>query len=249
MSESRKYKNPPAIEVLCEIHFSETESNLTLFGDFYQQIKDKYPEQKQLNQVGFEMDFSQEAIQARQLNSGAMMRFSSSDSSRLVQITQSLLTVNKLKPYLGYESFKEDVAENLQVYLNLSKPKYFERVGMRYIDRILIPEDDFGLEKYFNFSLDFANSEFSTINGISFRVQLTPKHSDHILLVTLNSVISKEEGNSEFILDMYDTFALQKEIDKNHLLTILDEAHENTELVFEAVITDAARNLFDEEKK
>ncbi len=48
-------------------------------------------------------------------------------------------------------------------YLELAKPKYFERIGMRYIDRIQIPESDFELDKYFNFSLNFANEEFSTI--------------------------------------------------------------------------------------
>lgn len=119
---------------------------------------------------------------------------------------------------------------------------------MRYIDRIQIPEDNFELGKYFNFSLNFANEEFSTINGISFSVQLTPKHKTHQLFVTLNSGVSSKEGKSEFILDTYDTLVLQKEVSEDYILSVLDEAHENIEYVFEAVITDSARNLFEEEK-
>ncbi|MBA3694339.1 MAG: TIGR04255 family protein, partial [Acidobacteria bacterium] len=57
-----KYKNPPAIEVLFEIFFSETQSNLTLFGDFYQKIKNDYPRQEQLRNVGFEMNFTQGVV-------------------------------------------------------------------------------------------------------------------------------------------------------------------------------------------
>ncbi len=248
MFQRRKYKNPPAIEVLCEIYFSETQSNLTLFGDFYQKIRDSYPQQKQLNKVGFEMNFTQGAVQTKQVNQGSMMRFSKEDNSQLVQITQNLLTVNKLKPYSGYNNFRENVQDVLKTYLELSKPKYTERIGMRYIDKIAIPEESFELEKYFNFALSFANQEYSTINGISFKVQITPKHQSHQLLVTLNSVISTEEGKSEFILDMYNTFVLHKDIDEEFILKTLDEAHENIEYVFEAVITDSARNLFEEEK-
>lgn len=248
MLKHRKYKNPPAIEVLFEIYFSETQSNLTLFGDFYQKIKDDYPRQEQLRNIGLEMNFTQQSVQAKQLNQGNMMRFSKEDNSQLVQISEGLLTVNKLKPYLGYEAFKENVQSVLHPYLEAAKPKYSERIGMRYIDRIQIPEEDFELNKYFNFSLNFANKDFSTITGISFRVQLMPKHKEHQLLVTLNSVPSSVEGKSEFILDMYDTFILHKEIDENSILTVLDNAHENIEHVFEAVITDSSRNLFGEEK-
>ena len=243
-----KYKNPPAIEVLFEIFFSETQSNLTLFGDFYQKVKNDYPRQEQLRNVGFEMNFTQGVVQTKQINQGNMMRFSKDDNSQLVQISQNLLTVNKLKPYLGYDSFKENVKNVMHSYLELAKPKYFERIGMRYIDRIQIPESDFELDKYFNFSLNFANEEFSTINGISFKVQLTPKHKTHQLSVTLNSVISSENGKSEFILDTYDTFILQKETSEDYILSVLDEAHENIQYIFEAVITDSARNLFEEEK-
>jgi len=248
MLKHRKYKNPPAIEVLFEIYFSEMQSNLTLFGDFYQKNKNNYPRQEQLRNVGFEMNFLPGAIQTKQINQGNMMRFSSDDNSRLVQISQDLLTVNKLKPYLGYEPFKENVQNVLHSYLELAKPKYSERIGMRYIDRIQIPEENFELNKYFNFSLNFANEEFLSINGISFKIQLTPKHKTHQLFITLNSVISSEEGKSEFILDTYDILKLQKEVNEDYILSILDEAHENIEYVFEAVITDSARNLFEEKK-
>jgi len=248
MLKHRKYKNPPVIEVLFEINFSETQSNLTLFGDFYQKIKNDYPQQEQLRNVGFEMNFTPGVVQAKQINQGNMMRFSKDDNSQLVQISQNLLTVNKLKPYLGYESFKENVQNVLHSYLELAKPKYSERIGMRYIDRIQVPEDNFELDKYFNFSLNFANEGFSTINGISFRVQLTPKHKTHQLFITLNSVVSSEEGKSEFILDTYDTLMLQKETSEDYILSVLDEAHENIQYIFEAVITDSARNLFEEEK-
>lgn len=248
MLKHRKYKNPPAIEVLFEVFFSETQSNLTLFGDFYQQIKSDYTKQEQLRNVGLEMNFTQENVQTKQINQGNMMRFSKEDNSELVQISENLLTFNKLKPYLGYEYFRKNVKKVLKPYLELVKPKYSERIGMRYIDRIQIPEDSFELDKYFNFSLNFANEEFSTINGISFKVQLTPKHKDHQLFVTLNSVVSSEKGKSEFILDTYDILLLQKETDENYILSVLDEAHENIEYIFESVITDSTRDLFEEEK-
>lgn len=248
MLKHRKYKNPPAIEVLFEVHFSETQSNLTLFGDFYHKIKTEYPEKNQLRNVGVEMNFAQGAVQTKQVTRGNMMRFSKEDNSQLVQISENLLTVNKLKPYSGYELFRQSVENILPTYIELAKPKYSERIGMRYIDRIQIPEDDFELEKYFNFSLNFANKDFSTINGISFTVQLTPKYKDHQLFVTLNSVISPVEGQSEFILDTYDKLVLQKEVDESYILSALDEAHENIEYIFESVITDSARELFVEEK-
>jgi uncharacterized protein (TIGR04255 family) len=248
MLKHRKYKNPPAIEVLFEVFFSETQSNLTLFGDFYQKIKSDYSRQEQLRSVGLEMNFTQENVQTKQINRGNMMRFSKEDNFELVQVSENLLTVNKLKPYLGYEHFRKNVEKVLQPYIELAKPTYSERIGMRYIDRIQIPEDSFELDKYFNFSLNFANEEFSKINGISFKVQLTPKHKEHQLFVTLNSVVSSEEGKSEFILDTYDILLLQKETDENYILSVLDEAHENIEYIFESVITDSARELFEEIK-
>ncbi len=51
MLKHRKYKNPPAIEVLFEVHFSEIQSNLTLFGDFYHKIKTDYPRKNTLRNI------------------------------------------------------------------------------------------------------------------------------------------------------------------------------------------------------
>lgn len=250
MSERKNYKKPPAVEALFETYFSETQSNLTLFGDFYQRIKNDYPTQKELKNVGFEMNFTHEIVQTKQLNQGAMMRFSREDDSELVQITQNLLTVNKLKPYSGYDVFKNSIQKALEHYLILSKPKYVERIGLRYINRISIPEKNFILEDYFNFSINFSkeNEGFSSISGILFKVQLTPKNESHKLFITLSSIPSADEGKSEFILDIYDIFILQKEVSRDFILSVLDEAHRNVEYIFEGVITDSTRNIFEETK-
>lgn len=245
MFQRKEYKNPPLIEALFEIYFSETISNLTLFGDFYNQIKSEYKNQKELKNVGFEMNFSPEMVHTKQFDKGSMMRFSKEDNSQLVQITKNLLTFNKLKPYNGFESFKEEFQEIFDKYVDLAKPQNTERIGLRYINKITIPEETFSLDDYFNFSLRFSDDSFSTIAGISFKVQLIPKNLSHQLFVTLNSAKSPEEGESEFLLDIYDTFISHREVDKQFILNVLDEAHENIENVFEGVITDKSRNLFE----
>jgi uncharacterized protein (TIGR04255 family) len=244
MLERKIYKNPPLIEALCEVYFSETQNDLTLFGKFEDSVREDYPEKRELKNIGFEENFSPENFHSKQIDNGLMMRFSKSDNSELIQITQNLLTFNKLKPYAGYEDFKSNFSNVFDKYLGLSKPKYSERIGVRYIDRVVIDESDFRLQDYFNFSFNFADEEFGFINAFSIDVQITPKHNIHRLLFSLKSIQSTEEGKLEFLLDMYDTFEAHKIVDKDFILNTLDEAHENVEHLFEGVITEKTRELF-----
>lgn len=97
---SKRYKNPPIIEAICEFYFSsDIPWDLTFIGLIYEKLKEFFPKKQQL-----QVNIAVAAASATKEHVGTipmipLVRFSDSNEKTLVQLGQNLLTVNHLKPY------------------------------------------------------------------------------------------------------------------------------------------------------
>ncbi len=238
----QKYINPPIIEALCEIHFSDAQTDPTIPGLFYEKIKKEYPHTQSIPRINFEMQFSQDGINTSQNQQDPMMRFFNNEKSELLQIANNLITVNRLTPYVDYESFIESIKKAVIAYNDVAIPKDIERISLRYINHIIIPETVVDLEKYFTY--------IPKIEEIYYKVQLTlelkPHFDNHSVFVKIAS-ISGTIDYTKYLLDIYDSLKILNPFDIEFIEQKIGESHENIERVFETAITEKTRNLFEGE--
>ena len=242
----RIYKKPPLIEALCEIRFAGTEGDFTTWGNFYNKIKDFYPNKNEIPS-GIEVQFTQSTGSINP--SKSVKHFTSSDNAQLIQVTEDSLTFNRLSPYLGYDNLKKSFAEVLKIYTEIFCPKQFMQLSMRYVNQIVIPHSEFLLEDYLGLAIIFPEGMTKALGGLFIQFQVAPQVEKHLLQGTLRSAPSIPEGNSVFFLDVLDAFPGNSEFDENTILNIMDEAHANIEHIFEKIIQEKLRELFQEERE
>lgn len=243
----RIYKKPPLIEALCEVKFAETSGDFASWDDFYQKIKEFYPTKTELPR-GIEFQITPDA-DANINPVEFIKRFISTDNSQLVQATQDSLTLNRLSPYLSYEHLKKAFNDVFKIYIETFSPKRFANLSMRYVNQIIVPHGNFLMNEYFGLLPTIPEGVTESLNSVFVQVQVVPQIDNHILQITLRSVPTNAEDKSIFFLDIFDIAQINSEIKEDGILKIMDDAHTNIEHVFEHIIQDKARQLFQEKKE
>jgi uncharacterized protein (TIGR04255 family) len=164
----------------------------------------------------------------------------------MVQVGRDLVVVNQLRPYPRFEEWSPVVLDMTSIYRELAKPTGVTRIGIRYINRIEIPEVAFQMGKYFQLYAEIPNALGGSHRAFMIRVEIPPFHRDHQLVVTFGSAPREKDGTSAFLLDLYNIFVPKRGQDSGAVEKYLDEGHDNLERAFEAIITDATRQIFEE---
>lgn len=247
---SRKYSNPPLVEALCEFQFIPSQPwDITIPGLLYEKIKGVFPEKQQ--QMGFEL-----GIQAKE---GGMtehkiglapprMQFFRANKTALVQVGPDLLTINHLKPYPTWESFKPLILNNLGIYQEVAKPKGFKRIGLRYINRIEFDRGPIELSDYFNYYLFIPKGLPQIHDVFNVRIEIPYEDGREHLLLTLASMVPEKQGILTLLLDLDYIMTISESVSLEQTAVWLEKAHTIVETAFEACITDKCRILFGEEK-
>mgnify|MGYP001599290302 CR=1 FL=1 len=171
-----------------------------------------------------------------------------------MQVDENMLAVNHLRPYSSWKEFFPTIKKAFEAYLNVANPKGIQRIGLRYINEINIPEVSLELEDYFNFR-PFIHDDLPQKLS-SFTLGATFIFDEGRNLAKVQLLTSKQnDDKSIFILDI-DYFLAKSDISlnepkKNALKSVyewIDSAHSDLENVFEGALTDKTKKLFDKGK-
>lgn len=135
-----------------------------------------------------------------------------------------------------------------QYYSELAKPKGFTKIGLRYINEIELPPVPLEMRDYFKLYASVPPELGSTHGRFMLRMEMTPLHGGHQLLVSLVSKEVGPQGPSRFMFDLYDIFPCERSLPLDSLMGIVKDAHENPVLAFENSLTQKTKDLFEEEK-
>ncbi len=243
---SRVYQNPPLVEALCEFQFVEDEWDWTIPGLIYQDIQAKFPQKRQTKVVEFAMEAGDTQFNQRIQGTTTRMQFVRDDEAAMVQVGPNLLVINHLAPYPHWAEFKPTIFDTLSVYQNVAKPAGFNRIGLRYINRIVIPETNYDFSKYFNVQPCLPDSISTPFRSLFLRMELPYVEDNGLLLLTLASTPSESPRVSSFILDFdfVTTDAIELTVDTARIW--VEQAHNRIEEAFESCITPDLRKLFKE---
>jgi uncharacterized protein (TIGR04255 family) len=246
----RLYETPPLIEAICEFRFEPSQPwDWTIPGLVYDKIRTDFPKKRQQNlmQLEFQIDPHQKT---QELKGGiARMQFLREDERALIQVGPDLLAVNHLKPYPSWKAFKQLIVNALSVYQGIAEPKGFRRMGLRYINRIEIPETQVRIEDYLLAVPQVPEPVPQVFATWLQRIEIPFEQANGVLVLQSGNPHEPDQTGVSFILDL-DFFTLRPaKIALDSAMEWVERAHEETETTFEVCITDKSRTLFKEVKE
>lgn len=247
----RRYRKPPVIEALCEIYFSGSSWDDTVPGAFYERIKADYPQkqQKKIQEAQITMGPEQAVAGVRQLP--PWMQFVSDQEHRMIQLADNLLVVNQLHPYPHFKDWEPEIYRTLGIYKHLAEPKAIARLGVRYINRVVIPEERVRMEEYFTIYPNLPEGLGDLHGSFLVRVEVPQEDSGHTVLITFGTAPppKSDQMAQAFMLDIYDILQVKKAWNEEQLKQEVKRAHDNIVVAFEDSITDRLRTLFEPEDR
>jgi uncharacterized protein (TIGR04255 family) len=246
----RRYRKPPVIEALCEIYFSRSSWDDTVPGAFYERVKSDFPQKRQrkIQEAQITLGPEQAAAGFRQLP--PWMQFVSDEKHRMIQLAQDLLVVNQLAPYPHFEEWEPDVYRAIGIYSELAQPRNVVRVGLRYINRVLIPEKQVRMEDYFTIYPNLPQSLGEIHGSFLVRVEVPQSGPGHTVVITFGTAPPPlQDAAQAFILDLYDILEVDAPVDEEVVKREVRCAHDNIVGAFEDSITDKLRALFELEEQ
>ena len=257
MDQRRRYKNSPLEEALCEFRFAPTPDwDFTIPGKLQTALGDEYsgkPREQKAMQVELQV---QEGKPANlQYGEGlAKVQLVTKEGTRLVGVGPNALSIHMLRPYhnpsnfeqSGWEEFKPRIAAVLEAYWNVAEPSDINRVGVRYINKIVIPFAKVRIEEYIKcayLKIEGLPEDYSNFMG-----HVEYVYDKHTRLALSYGLLNASPNRVDCLLDL-DVIWQQEDapIEWEASLEIASDLHERAGLAFEAIVTEKARELFDAE--
>lgn len=250
--ERRRYKNPPIEEALVEFRFEPSQEwDLTMPGRLHGELREAYPgKPRQQNVVQASLVAQQGQAPNFAVREGlGKVQLVTDDASRLVAIGPDVLSVHMLRPYQrdeeasGWDEFRPRIVEALSAYWDVAEPSGVQRIGLRYINKVVIPESSVEVARYLKAAPPSVDGLPEQLGGFVGRVEYV--YPDEVRLVVSHATVEAPEGQVAFLMDIDLIWQSNEAVDKDAALAIADDLRARERDVFEALITDDARGLFD----
>lgn len=180
-----------------------------------------------------------------QTTDSILNKFSSGDMTQQLHITNNSFLVSQLAPYTGWEQFKLRIMRDWDTWRKAVNFQPIERVGMRYINRIDLPITG-SLVQYEDYVTVYpalpALLDPCAYHSVYVRVLLEDIQSE----LNLKSAVveSPLPDHLAIVVDLDIVRMYQTPPNDEELYSFISQARTKKNEIFEASITDKARELF-----
>lgn len=239
-----RYNKPPIVEVVCEFRFIPAEPwDLTIPGLVYDRLRSHFPHKQAFKFLESEAVVEEHEVR-QEFRMADRVRFLREDEKAFVQIAPDLLSIHHLDPYPAWEGFVPIVRDAFEHYNEIARPKGLRRIGLRYINRIIIPALPAKLEDYLNFRPFIGPGLPQNITDFILGIQSSYAEGRDILRLQLRPAEPGIRSQTDVLVDL-DYFLAQTEaVPLEKAFDWIDTAHFHIQEAFEASITDRLRELF-----
>ncbi len=230
---SKLYKNPPLVESVFEIRFPPQLAIEGKKDEFYDQIRDDFPE------INLPLEDSLEPYPMRNY------LFRDAKRDKGIQFSINKCSFHRYK-YLGFSEFKEQALRYLKLFAEKFKIHTLYRTGLRYVNHIPILREDgvIPLGRYLNFGYQTPESipeRYDFLHTVLF-----VKLGDGSLRILIQYKKLSDEKETEIIILDFDYF-FEGNLEFSKIESYIDESHKHTKGIFEDLITEQYRKIMDME--
>lgn len=136
------YKKPVVTEATLDLRVTlPPETSLDALVGIAQSLKEHFPRQEAMFLGTFQFGFYEgQALPPETSQKQNGFRLISGDGLRVLQVGTEGFTFSHLQPYAGWTAFSNEAKDLWSVYKASCAPQEVKRVGLRYINRIDVPE-------------------------------------------------------------------------------------------------------------
>ncbi|MXY08396.1 MAG: TIGR04255 family protein [Rhodothermaceae bacterium] len=249
VSLRRRYKNPPIVEAVCEFHFAPVQDwDPTLPGKLHAELSDDYsgtPRHQKSVQLGVQI--REGSPHNFQFGEGPRkVQLITEDEKRIVGVGPNTLSVHMLRPYqdphdsdnVGWDEFRPRICRALDAYWKVIQPQGVTRIGIKYINMLNVPGEVATAKEYLRCALPEVNGLPNHLLNLMSQVEYA--YQDGVRLI-----LSQGKVENGFILDIDVIWESHAALARKDTDARIDNLRIRERHVFEAVITDKARELFD----
>lgn len=169
----------------------------------------------------------------------------STDAKTVCQRQLTGFTFSRLAPYESWEPFRDLARELWDQYRMAVAHEAVTRIAVRYVNRIDLPESPVELKHYFRTSPEVSSDLPQFMEGFFMQVRLPQAEIESTAILNQTIVPSGKADCTSVVLDidLFRDHAIPG--DECGLWDCFEVLHDRKNAIFEACITDAARELFD----
>ncbi|MDP1996238.1 MAG: TIGR04255 family protein [Gallionella sp.] len=248
---AHQYRNPPILEAVCEVSFAPAtdEWNISYPWLFYEKVKNIYtgaPKEQKL----VRLDSSPPGLLEKEVSpftvvEQSKIQFPLADDTALIAVGPNVLSAHVKRPYPGWDIFKGRIAEALKEYIGVASPTGIRKIGLRYINQVTIPDPQPNVANYFTIPPpNVLPEELVTDNFLSRNEYI---YQDEPIRVVLNFARTEAPPTvSAYLLDIDLVWQWPAEpLPIASVMNKVDELRRRERVIFERLITDQSRELFD----
>jgi uncharacterized protein (TIGR04255 family) len=239
-ADRKSYRNPPIEEALVEFRFTDGTYDITVPGKLNELVKAEYPTTREQRV---------QTVQAvgggaPTLHDEQRVQFVGADGRQLLLLGRDILGASTLKPYEGWSAFRPRIERGLGAYVEVTAARSIRRIGVRYVNRVVLPPAPVVLDDYFVSGPPRPAGLPKALNAFLSRTEHV--YDDGAKLIyTFAGLPALEDGSSAVLVDLDVVSEVAVAVDS--AMTLLDELHAREGAAFETIITEKLREVFDAE--
>jgi uncharacterized protein (TIGR04255 family) len=243
MSQTRHYQNAPITEAIIDLR---VESASRLSADTLESVgegeRDLYPDRKPILMGTGYLQWG-EQVSAAASSSPLGTRFVSTDGRVVWQARVDGFTISRLAPYDRWESFRDEARRLWTIYRAQLQSPTVQRIAVRYINRFDIPCGRLKLKEYFRTYPEVSPELPDEPAGLLLHLRIPQRDMLGEVLINQAIVPPASENVRSVVLDL-DLYRAESVPDEEGpLWELFEELHIRKNALFEACITDRAREL------
>lgn len=243
----RVYPRPPIVEAVINFGFADEVDGQDLSAALEAVLGSQYlgtPQQQELVEVSAKIRPDSLDTSARRFPRTKFLR--STDGLRLLGCSAKALSVHVLAPYPGWERFLEQAREALYALPSIIRDKGLSSVGVRYIDRIVLPSTNVNFAEFLTVMPPCPEGMPNQLSAFHLATQTLDPADGTEATLTIASAGLSETNQPALVYDLTvrRNASPRWELTDTAWLTALEELHVRLRGIFEASITDSTRKLF-----
>jgi uncharacterized protein (TIGR04255 family) len=243
----RHYPNPPITEAVLALRVPTSEIAVSELLKMSAGEEAAYPTAQPLQMIMSKMTVGPTpAASTTQQQTGFVFR--RQDGRYIYQARLDGFTISQLPRYSDWADFRTEASLYWQRYQEITQPAGVTRTGLRYVNRIDVPiaegQEHFEVTEYLLTAPKIAPELPQMMQGFFMQIALPWPDTECRAMITETIIPPARPGFFSLILDI-DTFReYPTPATHEQAWQCLEELHSLKNKVFEACITDKARELF-----
>jgi uncharacterized protein (TIGR04255 family) len=243
MDEVTHYSKPPIIEAIIDVRILNKEpQQVGILEQLVTNNKDRYPKIVPVQTAKLNISLNNTPDKFEQSQSFEQIGVSvfNPEGNYMCQLRLDGITTSRRAPYESWVKLLSEFQEMWAQYAEVIKPETITRVGVRYINIFDLPLPFKDFREYILTTPEVAPNLPQGLSGFLMQLHIPKPEIGAMLIINESLIPPRRENVVSLVLDI-DLF--QDKIISGSLWEVLEILHINKNEVFEACMTERAREL------